>query len=111
MFHGKKTPLQIGGKEPYSDTFPEENTQGNPLCTEKAVEACWPPLTPEHGFPSLYKPGPGRSPSARRGTAREGGFTSFPDKETKNREAPYAVPPEKSTISHDFLRRHYPHQV
>ena len=31
-----------------------------------AVEAHWPPLTPEHGFPSLLgRPGPRRSPSAR----------------------------------------------
>ena len=30
----------------------------------RSVEAYWPPLTPEHGFPSLYPHGPGRSPSA-----------------------------------------------
>jgi len=31
-----------------------DGTGRSPLrLLEKSVEACWPPLTPEHGFPSL----------------------------------------------------------
>ena len=55
---------------------------------ENSVEARWPPLTPEHGFPSLqFGPDTGRSPSVR---SRWPGapvcfpHASLPAKELKN---------------------------
>jgi hypothetical protein len=66
--------------------------------TEEAVEAHWPPLTPEHGFPSHTKPQTQGAP---------------PQLETtKKQETPSAASPVKiHKQCYDFLRRHYPHQV
>ena len=45
---------------------------------KRPVGAYWPPLTPEHGFPSLHGgPDAGRSPSVRSRQGRGAGF--FPD--------------------------------
>ena len=71
--------------------------------SQKAVEACWPPLTPEHGFPSQLFQGSGRSPSARSRPLRRLAAT-------KNRRHHSGASCKKS-FSYDFLRRHYPHQV
>ena len=54
------------------------------------VEACWPPLTPEHGFPSLFfGPDAGRSPSVRSRLSRDAPFlpASFLIKEVAKNKA------------------------
>ncbi len=43
---------------------------------KSSVEACWPPLTPEHGFPSLSYKAQGAPPQPAAGTAVPG-ITSF----------------------------------
>ena len=68
-----------------------------------SVGAYWPPLTPEHGFPSQLFQGSGRSPSARSRPLRRLAAT-------KNRRHHSGASCKKS-FSYDFLRRHYPHQV
>ena len=83
--------------------------------TEEAVEAHWPPLTPEHGFPShTVTPDSGRSPSVRCGTPPQKGTRHPPQNSkishNKKQETPSAASPAKNHDD-DFLRRHYPHQV
>ena len=68
----------------------------------EAVETCWSPLTPEHGFPSLTSQDSGRSPSVRR--------RHCPQKTASKKQETRCGPPAKNHDD-DFLRRHYPHQV
>ena len=89
-----------------TDRRPRTRTEPAPAQmpeTEEAVEAHWPPLTPEHGFPSQLFQGSGRSPSARSRPLRRLAAT-------KNRRHHSGASCKKS-FSYDFLRRHYPHQV
>ena len=53
----------------------------------RSVDACWHPLTPEHGFPSLYLQDSGRSPSVR---------FLLSKKCSKKQEIPNAVSPVKN---------------
>jgi hypothetical protein len=67
--------------------------------TEEAVEAHWPPLTPEHGFPSHTRP-------------RTQGAPPQLATKKKKQETPSAASPVKiHKRCYDFLQRHYPHQV
>ena len=83
-----------------TDRRPRTRTEPAPAQmpeTEEAVEAHWPPLTPEHGFPSQHM------------TRTQG---APPQSGTKKQETPSAASPVKiHKQRYDFLRRHYPHQV
>ena len=75
----------------------------------RSVETCWSPLTPEHGFPSLFfGPDPGRSPSIRSRRTRGAARFSLPPLQKETRRAP-EMPPCR--LRSDSLRWHYPHQV
>lgn len=86
----------------------------------KSVDACWHPLTPEHGFPSLCVLDSRRSPSARcefHGPLSSGSAAKIRADRAiwslpwqKNRRHQNLVPPAMIRFD-DFLRRHYPHQV
>ena len=79
-----RTPLQSRRETGRTATLSRKNeARGTPPHTEKAVEACWPPLTPEHGFPSLYKPKAQGAPPLPAAVPPAGIFTSFPQKSTK----------------------------
>ena len=85
-----------------------------------SVEAYWPPLTPEHGFPSLHF-WPGHRalplcplPALSRGAAV---FSSHVlskrsvSGQTKTGRPNLGRPAMQSYDPYDFLRWHYPHQV
>ena len=84
-----------------TDRRPRTRTEPAPAQvpeTEEAVEARWPPLTPEHGFPShIAQPGLRALPLSRGQKKQETLSAASPVKIHKQR--------------YDFLRRHYPHQV
>ena len=82
------------------------------LWVETSVEACWPPLTPEHGFPSLCGwPGHRALPLCPlpedRGAAAILPYTSFLQRSGK-RQDPVGLAVFYIAMS---LRWHYPHQV
>ena len=80
-----------------------------------SVEAHWPPLTPEHGFPSLLgRPGPRALPLGPLPENRGAGnvlslHTPFVKRVKKRRGPRWAARRVRS--DDDFLRWHYPHQV
>ena len=80
-----------------------------------SVEAHWPPLTPEHGFPSLLgRPGPRALPLGPLPENRGAGnvlslHAPFVKRVKKRRGPRWAARRVRS--DDDFLRWHYPHQV
>ena len=85
-------------------------------CCGKSVEAFWPPLTPEHGFPSLFcRPGPRALPLSPLPVVPGAPDVVFADAhpfrlKVKNSGRLRGCPPCRMLI-HNFLRWHYPHQV
>ena len=71
---------------------------------QNSVDTSWHPLTPEHGFPSLKYKTQGAPPQSATIVVPKSSFRK------EKQEIPLVVPPVK-TLSYDFLRRHYPHQV
>ena len=86
------------------------------LWVETSVEACWPPLTPEHGFPSLcFWPGHRALPLCPLPVVPGAPDVVFADAhpfrlKVKNSGRLRGCPPCRMLI-HNFLRWHYPHQV
>ena len=68
-----------------------------------SVDACWHPLTPEHGFPSLQYRAQGAPP--RPATFP---WTPFPLSKGNKKNRRRNTSCKKQS---NFLRRHYPHQV
>ena len=64
-----------------------------------SVEAYWPPLTPEHGFPSLSYKVQGAPPQPAAGIPRLLFSHPFLQKAQKNRRHLHRMPPEKVPIS------------
>lgn len=83
---------------------------------KSSVEACWPPLTPEHGFPSLQMlsgPNAGRSPSVRSQIPGRRLILSrlLPEGFLQKARRPANTRTAVKSPSIDSLRRHYPRQV
>ena len=114
---------QIGHKQRPLRTFPQGKRESPPLL-QGSVEAYWLPLTPEHGFPSLFAPagtGPGRSPFACHSPASPncpvGGLLFSkrwwidPVANGQKKGPPPPGEPEQIFLLYRALRRHDPDQV
>ena len=75
----------------------------------KSVDAYWHPLTPEHGFPSLNSYKAQGAPPRPAAIRRIPFLLSRSVLKQKTGDTSADIPCKNS--SHDFLRRHYPHQV
>ena len=121
-----------GSDPPTSGLAATNRVPGRFECVWGSVEAYWPPLTPEHGFPSLrwWTRAQGAPPLPAPGLAGASAVLHFLS-EKSDFARPLRVPPPPGRraakrgraktgaapmgspvlLPHDFLRWHYPHQV